>query len=59
MRRIGLSILVAPMGGYITGALVDAYWPGEISWAITLLFVGMLLGLYKFLVVDQTTWDVN
>jgi ATP synthase protein I len=48
MSRICLSFLVAPLGGYIMGALVDAYWPGEISWAITLLFVGMFLGCINF-----------
>jgi predicted F0F1-ATPase subunit len=44
LGHISLSLLVAPLGGYLIGFCLDYLWPGKISWAITLLFLGFFMG---------------
>lgn len=44
LSRTSLSVLAAPVGGYLIGYIVDALRPGEISWAMTLLFIGFCFG---------------
>lgn len=44
MGRIALSIAAFPVGGYLIGWIIDQLWPGSISWAITLLLLGLVVG---------------
>lgn len=41
---IGWSIAVPTLGGIALGIWLDEHWPGEVSWTLTLLFAGLMLG---------------
>lgn len=41
---VGWSITIPAVAGIALGAWLDANWPSRISWKITLLFVGVVLG---------------
>lgn len=41
---IGWSVVAPTLIGVAVGIWLDQRWPGRISWAVTLLFVGLVLG---------------
>jgi ATP synthase protein I len=41
---IGWSIAVPTLAGIALGVWIDRHWPGQVSWTLTLLFVGIVLG---------------
>ncbi|MGG6237167.1 hypothetical protein ACQ4N7_00895 [Nodosilinea sp. AN01ver1] len=45
LGKVVLSVIAVPCGGYLLGRLLERLWPGEISWSITLLLLGLMVGL--------------
>ncbi|WP_035990718.1 hypothetical protein [Leptolyngbya sp. KIOST-1] len=45
LTRIALLVGAVPLGGYLLGQLVEQRWPGEISWSLTLLLLGLITGV--------------
>ncbi len=41
---VGWSIAIPSLLGIIAGLWIDHTWPSRVSWTITLLFVGIVLG---------------
>jgi ATP synthase protein I len=41
---IGWSIAIPTLAGIALGLWIDRQWPGQVSWTLTLLFVGVALG---------------
>jgi len=41
---VGWSVAVPIVAGIALGVWIDGRWPGEMSWTLTLLFVGAVLG---------------
>jgi ATP synthase protein I len=41
---VGWSIAVPTLIGIMIGIWIDRAWPSRVSWTITLLFVGVVLG---------------
>ena len=41
---IGWSVAVPTLLGISLGVWIDRRWPGPVSWTLTLLFVGIVLG---------------
>ena len=41
---IGWSVMVPTLIGIAVGIWADRRWPGNISWTLTFLFVGIILG---------------
>lgn len=41
---VGWSIAIPTLLGVALGASIDARWPGPVSWTLTLLFVGVVVG---------------
>jgi ATP synthase protein I len=41
---VGWSVAIPTLLGLALGIWIDARWPGRVSWALTLLFVGAVLG---------------
>lgn len=41
---IGWSVMVPTLIGIAVGILADRKWPGHISWTLTFLFAGIILG---------------
>ena len=41
---IGWSVAIPTVAGIALGLWIDHRWPGRISWTLTLLFVGIVLG---------------
>lgn len=41
---VGWSIAIPTVAGIALGIWIDNRWPGQISWTLTLLFVGVVLG---------------
>ena len=41
---VGWSVAVPAVAGVAIGIWIDATWPGRVSWTLTLLFVGVVLG---------------
>jgi ATP synthase protein I len=41
---VGWSIVLPVLLGVAAGVWLDRRWPGRVSWTITLLFVGLILG---------------
>ena len=41
---VGWSVAAPTLLGLAIGRWVDATWPGHISWTLTLLLVGVLVG---------------
>ena len=41
---IGWSIALATVAGIALVVWIDQQWPGKISWTLTLLFVGLVIG---------------
>jgi ATP synthase protein I len=41
---IGWSIAAPTLAGIALGVWIDRHWPSQVSWTLTLLFVGIVLG---------------
>jgi len=41
---IGWSVAIPTLSGIALGVWIDARWPSRISWTLTLLFVGIVVG---------------
>jgi ATP synthase protein I len=41
---IGWSVMIPTIIGIIVGLWMDRKWPGQISWTLTFLFTGIILG---------------
>ena len=41
---IGWSVMIPTIIGIALGIWIDSKWPGRISWTLTLLFVGIIIG---------------
>lgn len=41
---VGWAVAIPILLGIATGIWIDKQWPGRISWTLTLLFLGVVLG---------------
>ncbi len=41
---VGWTIAVTTVIGVVLGLWIDRTWPGQISWTLTLLFIGLIIG---------------
>jgi ATP synthase protein I len=41
---VGWSVAIPTLAGIALGLWIDGTWPSHVSWTLTLLFVGMVLG---------------
>lgn len=41
---VGWSVAIPTLAGIALGVWMDKRWPGQISWTLTLMFVGVVLG---------------
>ncbi len=41
---VGWSITIPTLLGVALGVWIDGRWPGRVSWTLTLLFVGLVVG---------------
>ena len=41
---VGWSVAIPALGGIALGLWLDKRWPGQPSWTLTLLFIGIILG---------------
>jgi ATP synthase protein I len=41
---VGWSVAIPAVAGVAVGAWLDANWPSQVSWKITLLFLGVAIG---------------
>jgi ATP synthase protein I len=41
---VGWSVAIPTLLGLALGIWIDTRWPGRVSWTLTLLFVGIVLG---------------
>lgn len=41
---IGWAIAIPTLAGIALGLWIDRQWPSQVSWTLTLLFVGVVLG---------------
>ena len=44
---IGWSVVIPTLAGIALGIWIDKRWPGQISWTLTLMFVGVVLGCFN------------
>jgi ATP synthase protein I len=44
---IGWSVVIPTLAGIALGIWIDKRWPGQISWTLTLMFVGLVLGCFN------------
>ena len=44
---VGWSIAVPTLIGVASGHWIDSHWPGRVSWTLTLLFVGVVIGCFN------------
>ncbi len=44
---VGWSVTVPTVLGVIAGVWIDRRWPGRISWTLTLLFAGLVVGCWN------------
>lgn len=57
MGKVALSVIALPGAGYLLGRLLERQWPGEISWSLTLLLLGLIVGLiYLWLWMKRDRW---
>lgn len=41
---VGWSIAIPALLGVALGVWIDSRWPGRVSWTLTLLFIGVVVG---------------
>ncbi|MGB3202446.1 MAG: AtpZ/AtpI family protein [Nodosilinea sp.] len=57
LGKVAMSVIAVPGGGYLLGLLLERQWPGEISWSLTLLLLGLIAGLiYLWLWMKRDRW---
>lgn len=44
---IGWSVAIPTLVGIAIGAWIDRRWPGQASWTLTLLIVGVVIGCFN------------
>ncbi len=44
---IGWSVMIPTIIGIVVGLWMDEKWPGQISWTLTFLFLGIILGCWN------------
>ena len=44
---VGWSVAIPTLAGIALGAWIDRVWPGDISWTLTLLFIGVVAGCFN------------
>ena len=44
---VGWSVAVPTLIGIVLGIWIDRLWPSRISWTISLLFIGVVLGCWQ------------
>ena len=44
MGLVGWSVTMPTVAGIALGRWMDTRWPGDVSWTLTFLFLGMALG---------------
>jgi len=44
---IGWSVTIPTLLGIALGIWIDNRWPGQVSWTLTLMFVGVVLGCFN------------
>ena len=44
---VGWSVTIPTVAGIALGLWVDATWPGRISWTLTLMFAGLVIGCFN------------
>ena len=44
---VGWSVAVPIVAGVALGVWIDRNWPGEVSWTLTLLLAGAMLGAFN------------
>ena len=44
MGLVGWSVTMPTVAGIALGRWMDTRWPGEISWTLTFLFLGVAVG---------------
>ncbi len=44
---IGWSIAIPTLAGTALGLWIDDTWPGQVSWTLTLLFIGIMVGCFN------------
>lgn len=55
---IGWSVAVPALLGLALGAWIDSRWPSRVSWTLTLLFVGVVIGcIHAWRWMRQETQD--
>ena len=47
MGLVGWSVAVPIVAGAALGVWIDRNWPGEVSWTLTLLLAGAMLGAFN------------
>lgn len=53
---VGWSVVVPALLGIAVGSWLDANWPSRVSWKITLLFMGVVVGFsnaYRWMHVEN------
>jgi ATP synthase protein I len=41
---VGWSVVLPTLAGIFVGTWIDRRWPGQVSWKLTLLFLGIVIG---------------
>ncbi|WOJ93127.1 AtpZ/AtpI family protein [Congregibacter variabilis] len=41
---VGWSIAIPTLVGVVLGLWIDRRWPGQVSWSLSLLFIGVVVG---------------
>jgi ATP synthase protein I len=44
MGLVGWSVAMPTVAGIALGRWIDTRWPGDVSWTLTLLFAGIVVG---------------
>ncbi|MGM0689467.1 MAG: AtpZ/AtpI family protein [Bacillota bacterium] len=44
---VGWTVAITTLIGVIAGLWIDRTWPGPYSWTLTMLFIGLIFGLFN------------
>lgn len=44
---VGWSIALPTLAGIALGSWIDRTWPSQVSWTLSLLFIGIVLGCFQ------------
>jgi ATP synthase protein I len=56
---VGWSVVIPILLALALGLWIDRTWPGQFSWTLLLLFVGVVLGCYNAWVMIQKEFQIN